>query len=669
MELRGHLKGHNVEEIQYMLFHKAATDPLLIPSIEGQFYYNTTNQVLEIKDASSWVLIPKMTALQPSGGRLMIGTYATLTGFNSGLGFVKTSNIGVPSVQQYITLEDLLSSDITTAISSPGTNNTLVTEKAVVDYFNAASLTPLDDILHWDGGKYAPFNEKKSVDFPYFFISSDNPTNNEILLKLDAQFKACSVFAIAVGDIVDTEAVLSPGGISISKTDKNTGISFVGSLSLSEIGNLTLSNIKYDAGEATSKPIYIGYYQEVDNINGKHILIDDFNQLFTINFPSTEIPRGSYTYHRQTLGTDTNGDWRTYSNDSGYYIEKRIAGVWTSTPVTGLTSFLELTDVIPTTYVGNAGKVPTVNTLETGLDFTDSVLARFIYLADAPSSYLGHANKVVVVNAGANALEFSSSYLLSTTAASTYIPYTGGTSNVNLGAHNLVVDTDSLFVDSVNHRVGIKNLSPLATLDLIGTVRFGDSTTNYTKFEADGTMVMVGAATVFDDLTADITRAKIVGTRVAFNDAENTLDFTNACTLTDYVVTNYQMTHKWKLGSNIFPHIHWEQTSNATPNWLIQYRWQKNSGAKTTAWTNYKCTTNAYTYVSGTLNQISYGAALTPPVGYSMSDILEFRVTRDTANTSAVFSGVDTYTGTVSITACDIHTECDSIGSHSEYSK
>jgi hypothetical protein len=41
------------------------------------------------------------------------------------------------------------------------------------------------------------------------------------------------------------------------------------------------------------------------------------------------------------------------------------------------------------------------------------------------------------------------------------IPYTGGTSNVDLGIHNLTVDTNSLFVDSVNHRVGVGTTSPV----------------------------------------------------------------------------------------------------------------------------------------------------------------------------------------------------------------
>ena len=43
-------------------------------------------------------------------------------------------------------------------------------------------------------------------------------------------------------------------------------------------------------------------------------------------------------------------------------------------------------------------------------------------------------------------------------------------------------------------RVGIANSSPLATLDVIGTSRFGNSTTNYFNVEADGDVVFVGGS-------------------------------------------------------------------------------------------------------------------------------------------------------------------------------
>jgi hypothetical protein len=238
----------------------------------------------------------------------------------------------------------------------------------------------------------------------------------------------------------------------------------------------------------------------------------------------------------------------------------------------------------------------------------------------------------------------------------------------------------SAYMDNANKNYGslrlaaVENLAWKEALEVRynGTVRIGDvaGAVNYSSFEADGTYLAVGTATTFEDMLGDVTQVKTSGTGVSINTTESTIDFTTLANLSDYAMINYQMSHKWKAGSNVFPHIHWEQTSANVPNFLIQYRWQRNGQAKTTAWTNYKCSTNnAFTYVSGTLNQISYGAAITPPANYSISDIIQFRVIRDNANTSTVFAGADPYSGTVSITGVDLHFEQDTLGSRTEYTK
>ena len=244
-----------------------------------------------------------------------------------------------------------------------------------------------------------------------------------------------------------------------------------------------------------------------------------------------------------------------------------------------------------------------------------------------------------------------------------------GYNALGLGNNSVVLGNDSITKTALKGKIGIGTSTPADSLDVKGTARFGDSTTNYTQFEADGTMKMVGNATVYDDLTGDITRTKTVGIRVTLNDTENTIDFNNACTLSDYLFLNYQMSHKWEAGSTLFPHIHYEQSNNNIPNFLFQYRWQRQGQAKTTAWTNAICNVNVFTYTSGTLNQIADSVSITPPTNYGMSDIIEFRIIRDTANASGLFAGADTYTGTVSITSVDIHYKMDTLGSRTEYTK
>lgn len=58
-----------------------------------------------------------------------------------------------------------------------------------------------------------------------------------------------------------------------------------------------------------------------------------------------------------------------------------------------------------------------------------------------------------------------------TSSLSGYVPYTGATTNVDLGTHNLTVDTTTFFVNAINHRVGIGTVTPSYPLDVLGQIR------------------------------------------------------------------------------------------------------------------------------------------------------------------------------------------------------
>ena len=196
--------------------------------------------------------------------------------------------------------------------------------------------------------------------------------------------------------------------------------------------------------------------------------------------------------------------------------------------------------------------------------------------------------------------------------------------------------------------------------------------TNYLEIEADGTIHMVGDATGYLDELGDITRIKVksANNRITVDDAESRMAFGTSCDKDDdYLYCNIQLNHDWENASAIYPHLHWEQTSASTPNWLLLYRWQVQGQLKTTAWTPLKWSSNAFTYTSGTLNQISAFSSITPGSYGEVSDILQFRITRDCANESNLFLGSDAGLGTQYATSFDIHKRVDTIGSRTEYSK
>ena len=63
------------------------------------------------------------------------------------------------------------------------------------------------------------------------------------------------------------------------------------------------------------------------NTAGEAFRYDAGNDLISVG-SDTEIVIGSYNYHRQTLGVDTDGDWRTYADINGFYTQQRVSGNW-----------------------------------------------------------------------------------------------------------------------------------------------------------------------------------------------------------------------------------------------------------------------------------------------------------------------------------------------------
>ena len=206
------------------------------------------------------------------------------------------------------------------------------------------------------------------------------------------------------------------------------------------------------------------------------------------------------------------------------------------------------------------------------------------------------------------------------------------------------------------------------------TIRFGDvSHGHYAMFEEDGTLVFYGNATCWRDELQPLTGSRLEspGSDITLNLAEGAVTFKATATYaTDYLTTSLQINHDWQLGSVICPHLHWWQVSSSVPNWLLGYRWQKQGSAKTTAWTNLAISSHIFSYSSGTLNQISEWPDITPPSGYGeVSDIVQFRVYRDTTNASTLFGGADSEAANVDAVNFDIHIEVDTLGSREEYSK
>ena len=178
--------------------------------------------------------------------------------------------------------------------------------------------------------------------------------------------------------------------------------------------------------------------------------------------------------------------------------------------------------------------------------------------------------------------------------------------------------------------------------------------------------------TVWDDWQGQLSSNQKVNpsAHIVDNNTEASVIFTTNCDTGDYIYMSPQMQHSWKLGSDIHPHLHWIQTTASQPNWLIQYRWQRNGQTKTTAWTDYALDTSVFTWVTGALLQITEGATkITPPTGYGISDIVQFRIIRDVNNDSGAFVGAETNSVDTESVSFDYHFQIDTLGSRTEFTK
>jgi len=188
--------------------------------------------------------------------------------------------------------------------------------------------------------------------------------------------------------------------------------------------------------------------------------------------------------------------------------------------------------------------------------------------------------------------------------------------------------------------------------------------------ESDGTIRSDGDASTWDDILVPFTQAKQGSNLLpAFDYDFIGLVFPrNAATQKIYMVV--QIPHSYKLGSEIHPHIHWQQTSATIPTWKMDYKWFNNGEAVPGTFTTITASaTGVFAYSSGNMTQICSfppisgaanlaGGGLSPGVK-NISSILLVKLYRDDT------LGEDNVLGF----QFDVHYEKDTQGSRLEFTK
>jgi len=109
---------------------------------------------------------------------------------------------------------------------------------------------------------------------------------------------------------------------------------------------------------------------------------------------------------------------------------------WLSTFVASIEkTYLSLTDT-PDTYTGKAKSVPIVNDAATGLNFSETILAKLTHMADFPAVYTGQALKMVRVKADETGVEFYTLPDFATNTIKQYLYSTDGNITMRIGVRN-----------------------------------------------------------------------------------------------------------------------------------------------------------------------------------------------------------------------------------------
>lgn len=224
------------------------------------------------------------------------------------------------------------------------------------------------------------------------------------------------------------------------------------------------------------------------------------------------------------------------------------------------------------------------------------------------------------------------------------------------------VSSPTVQVDvAIDARTPLLYVSTITARDNSG-VWIGTSSVNGTRFEYDGTMVNVGSATTWDDLQVTLNPATAVyAPTYADYKAGRVIVFSDEPTNEDKIHFVAQLPHRYKIGSNIEPHVHWvgEDNSAGTIAWKIDY---------TTAAPNqvFATTQSSTTYVANpsTTDLHSYTDIGSIPGDLGISGIIVGTISRNSTNALDTYNGKDVY-----LLQFDLHFETDMTGSRTEWVK
>ena len=214
-----------------------------------------------------------------------------------------------------------------------------------------------------------------------------------------------------------------------------------------------------------------------------------------------------------------------------------------------------------------------------------------------------------------------------------------------------------------------------------GVTKIGDiAGGNNTKFEADGTIVLEGAATVWDDFLVNPDATSRGGSKTPVWGGSSGTAFKNngtsqgvflwmfSPTTEQEVYFTVQLPHKYKVGTDLYPHVHWT-TATGTPLrnnvvWGLEYTVIKigNSFPNTTISVG-NSIIGGIGAITGTGQHLITSLPVISGANIDISTVIVCRLYRATGDSN------DTFANEVGLLSMDFHYQIDTEGSRSEFTK
>ena len=208
-----------------------------------------------------------------------------------------------------------------------------------------------------------------------------------------------------------------------------------------------------------------------------------------------------------------------------------------------------------------------------------------------------------------------------------------------------------------------------ASNSFIGTNKFG-SATDYVQIDASGEFTLNGAATTWDDMrvAGHTTRTGASAPSLgAFGPSGSLQTLLFESGKDEMVYFEIQMSHRWKEGTKIYPHVHWTPVNATAGNvvWELEYAWTSITGtfgAPSTMATD-ATAAGGTAWVHKMTDLKSGGNNYIDGTGQTISSMLVCRLHRNAG------AGSDTLAANVAFLEFDLHFEIDGMGSKTSSTK